>query len=165
MGTWIWPDCVRVCQNLNNGQNILKVSENASGIISNVFAIHFSYVSFNVQAQSGLECGWFGQNLSAKTSNLKRSEFLFFKKYIGQMYYKNVLILFHEVFVRVSEDSEICRKSSILHGHMDLARLCSSLSKFDQWSEYPQIFQRMLRGLLQMFLLYISLMYLLICTQ
>ena len=49
MGTWIVLDCARVCQNLTNGQNILKVSENTDGIITNVFAIHCSYVSFNVQ--------------------------------------------------------------------------------------------------------------------
>ena len=63
------------------------------------------------------------------------------------------LSIFSEVgLLRVSVDSEICRKSSILHGHLDFARLCSSLPKFDQWSEYPQSFTQALPGLLGMFL-------------
>ena len=49
MGTWILLDCARVCQNLTNGQNKLKVSGKTDGIIINVLAIHCSYVSFNVQ--------------------------------------------------------------------------------------------------------------------
>ena len=49
MGTSIVLDCARVCQNLSNGENILKVSWKIDRIIANVFAIHFSYVSFNVQ--------------------------------------------------------------------------------------------------------------------
>ena len=68
MGTWIVLDCARLCQNLINGQNILKVLENTTGIITNVFVIHFAYVSFNLQELGGLQCGWFGQNLSAKIS-------------------------------------------------------------------------------------------------
>ena len=36
MGTSIVLDCARVCQNLSNGQNILKVSVNTAGIITNV---------------------------------------------------------------------------------------------------------------------------------
>ena len=68
MGTWILLDCARLCQNLTNGQNILKFLGNTAEIIVNVFVIHFSYVSFTVKALWGLECGWFGQNLSAKTS-------------------------------------------------------------------------------------------------
>ena len=49
MGTWILLERARVCQNWINGQNILKVSGKSKGIIANVFPIHFSYVSFNVQ--------------------------------------------------------------------------------------------------------------------
>ena len=49
MGTWILLDCARVCQNWTNGQNKLKISEKTARIIANVLAIHFSYVSFNVQ--------------------------------------------------------------------------------------------------------------------
>ena len=49
MGTRIVLDCAQVCQNLNNGQNILKVSENTAAIISYGFAVHFSYVSFKMQ--------------------------------------------------------------------------------------------------------------------
>ena len=41
MGTWIVLDCARLCQNLTNGQNILKVSENTAGIIVECFADTF----------------------------------------------------------------------------------------------------------------------------
>ena len=41
MGTWIVLDCARLCQNLTNGQNILKVAEYTAGIISNVLADTF----------------------------------------------------------------------------------------------------------------------------
>ena len=58
-----------VCKKLSNGQNLLKVSANIAGIIWNVFAIHLSYVSFNLQELGRLQCGCIGQNLSAKTSN------------------------------------------------------------------------------------------------
>ena len=49
MGSWILLDCARGYQNLTNGQNILHFTDNTAGIIMNVFAIHFSYVSFNLQ--------------------------------------------------------------------------------------------------------------------
>ena len=45
---------------------------------------------------------------------------------------------------------------------MDFAGLFSSLQKFDQWSESPQTFETIFLLLFQMFLLYISLIYLLI---
>ena len=49
MGTRILLDCAQVCQNLNNGQNILKISENTAAIILNGFAVHFTYVYFKMQ--------------------------------------------------------------------------------------------------------------------
>ena len=55
MGTRVLLDSARVCQNLTNGPNILKYSENTASIITNVFAIHFSYVCFNLQELWGLE--------------------------------------------------------------------------------------------------------------
>ena len=56
MGTRILLDCAQVCQNLNNGPNILKVADNTAGIITNVFSWYMSlmyrlkcrsYVAFN----------------------------------------------------------------------------------------------------------------------
>ena len=49
MGTWILLDYARGCQNLTNGQNILKVLENTAPMIGNFYVIHFSYVSFHLQ--------------------------------------------------------------------------------------------------------------------
>ena len=45
------------------------------------------------------------------------------------MYSKRLLIIYQEGFLRVAVDSEICRKTSILHGHFDCARACSSMPK------------------------------------
>ena len=48
---------------------------------------------------------------------------------------------------------------------MDFAGLFSSLQKFDQWSESPQILTQYFLLLFEMFLLYISLIYLLMCRS
>ena len=42
MGTWIVLDCARLCQNLTNGPNILKVSENTA---ANDFECFSWYIS------------------------------------------------------------------------------------------------------------------------
>ena len=70
---WILLDCSRVCKNLTNGQNLLKFWHNISVTISNVFVIHFSYLSFNVQELWCLQCGWYGLKPLGKNVNLKRS--------------------------------------------------------------------------------------------
>ena len=59
---------LEICKKLSNGQNLLKVSDHITAIIWNGFAIHLSYVSFNLQELLRLQCGSVGQNLSAKTS-------------------------------------------------------------------------------------------------
>ena len=164
MGTWILLDCARVCQNLTNGQNILKVSQNTAGIITNVFVIHFSDVSFNVQGLWGLESGWFGQNLSAKTSIWKGHNSYSLRNTLDKCNAKTFDFLwrrFAESFSRIRDLPKIEHFAWALG-------FCSIVLEFAKIWPMDRIsskFHRTLPGLLRMFLLYISLMYLLMCRS
>ena len=81
------------------------------------------------------------------------------------MYWKNFRFYPKKMFLRVSEDSEISPKSSILHGLYILLDCARVLQKIEQWTESPQSFCSHIAAIIKNVLLYISLMYLLICRS
>ena len=141
-----------------------KFHRSTAGIITNVFAINFTYVSFNVQELWGLESGWFGQNLSAKTSIWKGHNSYCLRNTLDKCNAKTFDFLwrrFAESFSRFRDLPKI----EHFAWPLGFCWIVLEFAKIWPMDRISSTFHTTLPGLLGMFLLYISLMYLLMCRS